>query len=91
MPEEAIRRLVGTVGHPIDIQEVVDIYLPLIEFLGVLAEIRKSAQQKVGAFSERSATRCLSSSGSREGWLSEKPRRPGSFRNSFVAPEKNAQ
>jgi type I pantothenate kinase len=45
-----LRQLIARTGEPISIKDVVDIYLPLTEFLTVLAEIRNTAQQKVGAF-----------------------------------------
>jgi type I pantothenate kinase len=44
-----LRRLVAT-GEPISAQEVVDIYRPLAELLVLMAETRRDAQRRVGAF-----------------------------------------
>ena len=37
-------------GEPISVQEVVDIYLPLAELLTLIAETRRDAQRRIGAF-----------------------------------------
>jgi type I pantothenate kinase len=48
--DEEVRQLVAGIEEPISVEEAVDVYLPLAQFLTLLAEIRHSAQRNIGAF-----------------------------------------
>jgi type I pantothenate kinase len=49
LSDAEVRQLAAT-GEPISIQEVVDIYVPLAELLTLIADTKRSAQQRIGAF-----------------------------------------
>ena len=49
-PSDAEVRQLAATGEPISVQEVVDIYLPLAELLTLIAETRRDAQRRIGAF-----------------------------------------
>jgi type I pantothenate kinase len=49
LTDAEVRHLAAT-GDPISMSEVVDIYLPLTELLALMADSRKQAQERIGAF-----------------------------------------